>query len=80
VDSTNLTNLTYPLEGLDNGRLYYWRVEALNLQGSSGYSSVFSFLTIPLPPVGKVQLIAPDSGAINQKTTLLLSWDSIPNV
>ena len=80
VDSTNLTNLTYSLAGLDNGRLYYWRVEALNLQGSSGYSSVFSFLTIPLPPVGKVQLIAPDSGAINQKATLLLSWDSIPNV
>ena len=75
VDTTN-----YTINGLDNNKMYYWRVEALNVQGSSGWSTTFSFLTIPLPPVGKVQLVFPANGAIDQKTTLKLEWNSIPNV
>lgn len=79
-DSTSADTLVYSITGLDNNRTYYWRVEAKNLQGSSGFSPIHSFLTIPLPPVGKVQLVFPDSGAIDQKVTLELKWDSIPNV
>ena len=80
VDSLGIDTTVCSIQGLDNNRMYYWRVEALNIQGSSGYSTIFSFQTIPLPPVGKVQLVFPDSGAIKQKTTLEFKWDTIPNV
>ena len=80
IDTLGLDTTVYSIQGLDNNRKYYWRVEALNIQGSSGYSTTFSFLTIPLPPVGKVQLVFPDSGAINQKINLEFKWDTIPNV
>ena len=79
-DTVGVDTTDYTVNGLDNNKMYYWRVEALNLQGSSGYSTTFSFLTIPLPPVGKVQLVFPANGAIDQKTTLKLEWNSIPNV
>jgi fibronectin type 3 domain-containing protein len=72
------TELIVP--GLLEGRTYYWRVSAVNQSGSSSFSETWSFSTttaslspsIQLP--SKTELSSPNNGALNQNTSLTLSW------
>jgi predicted phage tail protein len=52
---------------------YYWRVSATNINGSSGWSNVWSITTIaPTSP----SLSSPINGAIAQPVSLGLSWSA----
>ncbi len=53
VDESNITLTNYNLSSLLNSTQYYWRVNATNSEGTSGWSSVWNFTTESgvLPPV-----------------------------
>ncbi|MBI5403941.1 MAG: T9SS type A sorting domain-containing protein [Ignavibacteriae bacterium] len=56
--------------------VYYWRVNATNTSGTSGWSSVWRVITqavLPLPP----SIIYP-CGQINVPLTLTLDWTDVP--
>ncbi|MCH8034910.1 MAG: fibronectin type III domain-containing protein [Bacteroidetes bacterium] len=45
-DETEITTTSYPLSNLAENTKYYWRVNATNTGGTSGYSSPFNFTTV----------------------------------
>jgi len=57
--------------------MYYWMVNAKNPGGTSPFSIVDTFTTVPPPPIVPV-LGLPQNGAINIITTPTLSWTTIP--
>ncbi|MCX6132225.1 MAG: DUF5050 domain-containing protein [Ignavibacteriales bacterium] len=72
-DQSGITAATYPVTGLSNNTLYYWRVNATNTAGTSSWSSTWSFTIIPaIPPVPTTP--SPGDGATNQSASPTLSW------
>ncbi len=72
---SGMTASSMALSGLANGITYYWRVQAINLGGSSPWSIIWYFGTIPLPPSAPA-LSSPANGIIGQSSALTLSWSS----
>ena len=72
-DSSGITGTTATPHGLLTSTLYYWRVDAANAAGTTGWSSVWSFTTVPAPPPTPV-LQSPPNNATGQPTSLPLSW------
>ncbi|GEM_PF-5038719 len=67
-----------PYPSLGYSTRYYWRVAAVNIAGSSGFSSVQTFkiqadpnVAIFVPPIPV--LVTPANNATNQQTTLILT-------
>jgi hypothetical protein len=56
-----LSDTQYNASGLDYSTTYYWRVEAVNDSGGSGWSSVWSFTTIVAAPSAPT-LASPNNG------------------
>lgn len=75
VDDGTLTGTSKQIGPLSNATTYYWRVSASNTGGTSAYSTVWSFTTVPVPPSAPT-LLSPANGAIDQPTTLTLSWNA----
>lgn len=48
LDTMVITDTTLQLNNLQNNKLYYWRVRAINQYGTSNWSNVFGFKTEPL--------------------------------
>ncbi len=46
VDAGGLASTSYSMSGLVNNTLYYWRVNATNANGTSGWSTAWSFTTV----------------------------------
>jgi len=70
-------NIDYELRELSEGNVYYWRVNASNVHGTSEWSDVWHFSTyertnnrLLLPP----QLVFPANGAGGLDTYLTLIW------
>ena len=74
-DQSNITTTSQQVTGLGYSTLYYWRVNASNNDGTSDWSSVWSFTTQGTAP-GIPTLLSPSDGAINLPTTLTLSWNA----
>lgn len=78
VDDATLTTTSRQVSGLVNNALYYWRASATNSYGTSPYSSTWNFTTaasLPaIPP--SPSLVTPTNGAVNQATSLALSWNA----
>lgn len=72
-DST-LTDSTRALSGLANLTKYYWRVNAKNAGGTSGYSAMRAFTTISAIPAAPA-LVTPINNAVNQQANLTLRWN-----
>jgi hypothetical protein len=73
VDDAGVPDTTYSISGLSNATTYYWRVESENVEGSSGYSSTWSFTTTLAAP----QQLQPVAGAAAQPTSLTLRWTRV---
>ncbi len=80
ADSATVSNTQYivPPEKLLGGYTYFWRVNASNSQGTSAWSSVWSFSTALLPPAPT--LISPLNGTIGTTITPTLIWSNIPGL
>lgn len=61
---------------LANGTLYFWRVNASNGGGTSGWSTIWHFATAPAPPPPPT-LLLPPNGGIGVSLTPLMSWSSV---
>ena len=73
---SGITTTSTSVSSLAAGTSYYWRVQAVNADGNSGWSSVWSFTTT-VPPVPAAPLLAsPVNGAINVAMPAALSWNS----
>ncbi|MFN8358543.1 MAG: T9SS type A sorting domain-containing protein [Candidatus Kapaibacterium sp.] len=76
INVTGITSLTKAISGLVNGTHYYWRVRGTNTYGSSAWSSVWSFQTVPVLPPDIPQLTAPVTNATNIATSPTLIWNA----
>ncbi|MCL4550311.1 MAG: T9SS type A sorting domain-containing protein [Bacteroidetes bacterium] len=74
-DQSNITNTSQQVTGLSYSTLYYWRVNASNDDGTSDWSSVWSFTTQGTAPAVPT-LLSPADGSTNILTTLTLSWNA----
>jgi len=74
-DLDGLTGTTHQVAGLANSTNYFWRVNATNPDGTSGWADTWSFITTgTAPPVPL--LSAPADNAIDQPTSPTLSWNA----
>ena len=75
-DDSTLTSATKSIGPLSVASTYYWRVNAKDVIGTSAWSAVWNFATVPLPP-GAPSLTSPANGATNQPLSLNLSWGAV---
>ena len=79
VNSENLSDLQYAVDGLARNTVYYWRVRARNAAGYSQWSERWHFMTSNPPAVVDLRpapprLLSPPDNAIDQNWSLTLTW------
>jgi hypothetical protein len=82
ISQTALTASNYTaITTLANNTVYYWRVRATNVSGSSAWSTVWSFTTVVAPPPvpGVPTLIVPANSATNISRTPAFDWNNSTN-
>jgi Flp pilus assembly protein TadG len=77
----NGSSTSIQISGLATGTTYYWHVRAVNASGttySNGAATAFwSFTTsVPTSPPAAFNKLNPSDGAINQATSVTLSWQA----
>ncbi|MDQ7817276.1 MAG: fibronectin type III domain-containing protein [Melioribacteraceae bacterium] len=72
-DQKGLTSSSSIISNLDNTKTYYWRVDAYNSYGNSGWSDARSFTTLLLPPA----LYLPVNDAVDVSPSPVVSWQQI---
>ena len=75
VNDSTLIDTLRVIPGLANNTLYYWRVQAMNAGGSSGFASPFSFTTVVASP-SQVQLVRPSNGVSVGQDSVLFVWSA----
>lgn len=78
IDVPGLVNAGYAVQSgaLQNGVVYYWRVNATNTGGTSNWSTAWNFTTIvaaPNPP----NLLLPINGATGVSTQPTMDWSDV---
>jgi hypothetical protein len=76
VDDSTPTTGSKAITGLTNSTTYYWRANASNAGGTSTYSLVFSFTTVPVAP-GAPTLTSPATGATIHSSSDTLKWGTV---
>ncbi len=76
VDTSGLTGTSVTLSGLQHSSTYFWRVQAVNDGGSSGFSSARQFSTVIAPPAAP-SLTNPANNATNVPQGTTFSWASV---
>jgi predicted phage tail protein len=76
-NSNSISTNTITLEGMEPNQVYFWRVRAINLVGNSGYSTVWNFITKPLPNLDLPVLISPVNGAAIDTTSVAFLWEAV---
>ena len=77
VDDSTLTVGTKAITGLANSIVYYWRVNAKNSTGTSGWAVAYSFTTVPTAPATAPTLSAPANAATGISVTPTLTWGTV---
>lgn len=73
INQSGITSSLYELGGLSNNTVYYWRVNASNASGVSGWSTTRSFTTIAAAPTAPV-LVSPADSAVGVAINPTLTW------
>ena len=73
VNDSTIVDTFRVVSGLANSTQYYWRVNAKNAGGTSGYSATRSFTTV-VSPAAAPTLVSPSNGATNQPTNVTVVW------
>ena len=73
INKPGITTTSSALLGLTNGTVYYWRVNATNVAGTSAWSTVRSFSTVLPAPT----LSSPTNGLNTVSRTPTLSWTAV---
>ena len=73
VDDSTLTSPSRQVSGLITGTTYYWHASATNSNGTSAWSSTWSFTAGGATPTAPT-LLSPANGATNQSTNITFSW------
>jgi hypothetical protein len=76
VDDSTLTTTSKSVGPLSTSKTYYWRVNAKNPGGTSAWSGIWSFGTIP-PVAGAPVPLSPANSTQNQQLNLTLSWNAV---
>ncbi|MGD8782512.1 MAG: RHS repeat-associated core domain-containing protein [Ignavibacteria bacterium] len=73
VNQSGLTDTSYNVTGLNNNIMYFWRANAANSYGTSGWSSVWRFTTEEaiLPPV--LTLTQPEDSTVTNDSIIVVS-------
>ena len=79
ADISNITGNSSPVSGLAYSTQYFWRVQAVNATGASGWSATRSFTTIPLPLPAIPTLVAPVNNATGIAISPTLTWSAAAN-
>jgi hypothetical protein len=74
VDDSLVPSNSKNVGPLSGGTTYYWRVNAQNSGGASGWSEIWCFTTLP-PPPGAPSLVAPASGAADVDVNPVMCWN-----
>lgn len=78
VSEKTIPDTTISAVGLGHGTWYYWRVQAKNATGVSGWSSVWSFRTATKVASTQLQTISPpDKTADVKVASVMLSWSPV---
>ena len=72
VNDSTLTSTSRIVSGLSQLTTYYWRVNAKNSGGTSGWSPVWNFRTKGIPTI--VTLLLPPNNAVNIPATYTFRW------
>ncbi|MDE3057011.1 MAG: T9SS type A sorting domain-containing protein [Bacteroidota bacterium] len=75
IDDSLVSDTTRTISSLTNGKDYYWRVSAKDSNGVSGWSSVWKFTTLPLPPASPL-LASPANGSVIDTTVADFAWNA----
>ncbi|MCS4434334.1 fibronectin type III domain-containing protein [Aquiflexum gelatinilyticum] len=65
------------VDGLEPNEVYFWRVRAINIVGTSPYSSVWNFITLPLPDLDSPLLVSPTKGAEVDTASVEFEWETV---
>ena len=74
--ASGLTGSSQVINSLASNTLYYWEANAANSNGTSSWSSVWSFTTIVAAPAAPI-LSSPANAATNVATSPTLNWSSV---
>ena len=72
VDQSNITDSLYNISGLNYNTQYYMRMKATNAEGTTDWSTVWTFTTILIAPT----LSSPPIGAGSIPLNVKVSWNS----
>jgi hypothetical protein len=73
LNQSGLTATDASANGLNGDALYYWRANATNAGGTSAWSTIWSFITIPCPSVAPA-LSSPGNGSRCNAAQMVLNW------
>jgi hypothetical protein len=76
IKDTSVAGTTITVQGLQNYTVYYWRVNATNVSGTSAYSAVWNFRTV----IASTALTLPNNSDIEVALPANLSWVNIPGL
>jgi uncharacterized protein YjdB len=78
IDQSDITENSFALEKLEEGKTYYWRVRATNKAGSSVYSDIWNFTTkVSLLAPTAPELVSPVQSALLKATNVDFEWKSV---
>jgi hypothetical protein len=77
VVNASLVATTMGVSSLTTNTLYYWRVSATNAGGTSVWSTVYQFTTVPAPATPT--LLSPADLVTGQSLSPTLQWNAIPD-
>ncbi|MFH1227319.1 MAG: DUF2341 domain-containing protein, partial [Planctomycetota bacterium] len=77
LDQADITATAYAIPTLNNSAVYYWRVSATNIGGTSAWSAIFSFTTVIAPPANAPALSTPSDASTWLSVVPVFSWDAV---